>query len=53
MTITSTEYAAEMRRIEKMRNEAHHLGDSLAVAALTIRATDLNGVFWRPMLKRA
>ena len=53
MTITPVEYVTEMQRIERMRNEARHLGDALAVAALTIRAADLNDVFWRPMLKRA
>ena len=46
MHITPTEYANAMRRLETMRNEALGRGDRSALAAIALRETDLNRVFF-------
>lgn len=46
MPITPTEYAAAMRRLETMRNEALRHADRFALRDIARRAADLNDVFF-------
>jgi hypothetical protein len=46
MMLTSAQYLAEMRRIERVRNEARSCGDKAAIHAILMRAADVNRVFW-------
>lgn len=46
MSITRSEYACAMRRLETMRNEALHLKDRFALAEIARREGDLNVVFF-------
>jgi len=46
MLITPSEYAAEMRRLEAMRNEALRNRDRFALAVIHRRESDLNAVFF-------
>ena len=46
MLITPSEYAAALRRLETMRNEALHLNDRFALAEISRREGDLNVVFF-------
>ncbi len=46
MHITPTEYASAMRRLEAMRNEALRRADRSALAAIALRESDLNRVFF-------
>jgi hypothetical protein len=51
MWLSPNQYAAAMRRLEGMRNEARALNDGSALAAIRQREADLNRAFW-PRLNR-
>lgn len=46
MYLTRSEYVAEMRRLEAMRNEAIRRHDRPALTFIFGREADLNRVFW-------
>ena len=47
VTISASQYAAEMRQIEEQRNNAARLGDRCAIQALRERSAELNRRFFR------
>lgn len=53
MVLTPDQYAAKMRRLECMRNEARRRCDAPAIAALHAREDDLNRTFWGRLPRRA
>ena len=52
MMLTPAQYAAEMRRLESMLNEARRRSDGSAVAMLHLLEEDVNRTFWGRPLRR-
>lgn len=53
MDISTAQYVAEMRRLERIRNDALARHDGSALRDIAVRVASVNRVFWGRELKHA
>lgn len=53
MDISTAQYVAEMRRLERIRNDALARHDGSALRSIAVRLASLNRVFWGREFKNA
>ncbi len=53
MDLSTAQYVAEMRRLERIRNDALGRHDDSALRNIAVRLASVNRVFWGRELKNA